>query len=323
MKYILGLDTSCYTTSLAVMDLNGEIVINKQNLLSVKSGERGLQQSNAIFQHLHNLPVITECLRESKFSKNIVGICSSAKPRPVKGSYMPVFMVSHLIGQTLSNILSVPYYQVSHQENHIMAGLYSANGPKTPNFVAVHLSGGTSELLDVSENYNGYNIKIIGATQDLHAGQFVDRVGVAMGLPFPAGPSLEKLALKAVCRNIVIPHYVSGLTIGFSGAETHAQRLLAGDIPKEEVAWGVFICLVKTLQKWIYSAIHDKINKNVLLVGGVSSNQIIRCLLKDALSKMDKDIHLYFADPELSRDNAVGTALLGLKLFTRNDMKHE
>lgn len=325
MKYILGIDTSCYTTSMALVDLHGNLVFSSQVPLEVKVGERGLQQSKALFQHLHRLPSFTEKVANFIQPKeDIAAICSSSRPRPLSDSYMPVFMVSHLVGQAFANMLGIPYYSVSHQENHIQAGQFSAQGPKCSNFLTIHLSGGTTELLEVTDRGAAFEINIMGATQDLHAGQFVDRVGVAMGLPFPAGPYLEEYALEGHEGKVRIPSYVKGLTVGFSGAETHALRLIKQGICKKDVAAAVYHCLVKTMEKWICNVTRGKKTKNILMVGGVTSSTIFRGKLTKRLKKMDNDICLYFAEPQLSKDNAVGTALLGLKLYksdnNRNNM---
>jgi len=216
MKYVLGLDTSCYTTSIALVDLSGNIILNRQIPLDVVAGERGLQQSKALFQHLHRLPRITEELRKAINPKNdLAAVCATSCPRPVEGSYMPVFMVSHMAGQAFANILDIPYYEISHQESHIQAGIASAGGPQASKFMAIHISGGTTELLNVMDCGTSYQIRIVGATQDIHAGQFVDRVGVAMGLLFPAGLQLEELANRGNENEVVIPSSVKGLTLAF------------------------------------------------------------------------------------------------------------
>lgn len=320
MKYILGMDTSCYTTSIALVNLDGHVLLSKQTPLEVELGQRGLQQSKALFQHLHRLPdVASEVAGVIDPKSELAAVCATCRPRPVEGSYMPVFMVSHLAGQAFANILGIPYYAVSHQESHIQAGIFSAGGPCSQRFLAIHLSGGTSELLKVTDVGTGFEIEILGATQDLHAGQFVDRVGVAMGLQFPAGVYLEELALKGKDGYVTIPFSVNGLTISFSGPEAHAQRLLARGAKQEDVALAVYNCLAGTLEKWILNAVGvpGVDVKDVLLVGGVASSAILRRKLLDRLKKRDKSIRLYFADPLLSRDNAVGTALLGLKLYRR------
>ncbi|MFY9177713.1 MAG: hypothetical protein WBI74_06865 [Caldicoprobacterales bacterium] len=315
MKVVLGFDTSCYTTSMAAVDLKGNLISNGEILLKVDEGQRGISQSKALFQHLHNLPDITSLISYNTQNLDIVAICSSAKPRPVMESYMPVFMVSYLVGKAMANLLKVPFYGTTHQEGHIMAALSSVEGLNEDNFIAIHLSGGTSEMLDVNKKEAGFDISIIGKTQDLHAGQFVDRVGVALGLSFPAGPKLEELALKGQRGKVIIPSFVRKDEIGFSGAETHARRLIeAGENPAD-IALAVFMCLVKTLEKWIANAIKERKIKNILMVGGVSSNSIIRQHLEIRLKKYDKSIRLLYAQPNLSRDNAVGVALLGLQKY--------
>jgi len=149
MKYILGIDTSCYTTSMAGVDLNGNIIFSFQKQLDVPLGERGLKQSTALFHHLNNLPILTNTLRSLASCHEIAAVCASDRPRPIEGSYMPVFQFSYRIGQSISDLLRVPFFKVSHQENHIMAGRYTARGPNSDQFLTFHLSGGTSELLYV------------------------------------------------------------------------------------------------------------------------------------------------------------------------------
>jgi len=316
MKYIIGFDTSCYTTSMAVIDLDGNIILNQQELLPVEQGQRGIRQSKALFEHLHNLPKLTKKIGQAISPQDIEAVCASIKPRPIEGSYMPVFMVSCLVGHSFANLLNVPFYETTHQESHIMAGKYTAEGLTADRFLAIHLSGGTSELLEVQTTDDGFHISILGATQDLHAGQFVDRIGVALGLPFPAGPSLEKLALKGK-EGIDIPSFVRGTTIGFSGAETHAMRLINKGYEPADIALGVYLCLSKTLEKWISTAIELSGVSDVLLVGGVSSSAFLREQLTTVFNKQNKHVNLYFAEPSVSKDSAVGTALLGLKKHKR------
>ncbi|NLI60615.1 MAG: O-sialoglycoprotein endopeptidase [Clostridiales bacterium] len=315
MKVILGFDTSCYTTSMAMVDLERNLIFSNQTLLKVDKGNRGLSQSKALFQHLHNLPHITELISQAGQNLDIVAICSSIKPRPSKDSYMPVFKVSSLIGKSMANLLKVPFYETSHQEGHIMAGLSSVEGLNDDRFLAIQLSGGTTEMLEVQRKGTGFDISIIGWTQDLHAGQFVDRVGVALGLPFPAGPALERLALEGQQGKIIIPSFARGMEVGFSGAETHALRLREKGENPEDIALAVFMCLVKTLEKWIRRATEKTKIKDILLVGGVASNSIVRRHLESRISKYDRSINLYYAQPSLSKDNAVGVALLGLEKY--------
>lgn len=312
-EYSLGIDTSCYTTSFAVISSDRQVIYNSQILLEVEPGARGLRQSNGIFKHIQNIPNITHELSRAMDTENIVVVSSSTRPRPIAESYMPVFKVGDMVGRTISDFLRVPFYPTSHQETHIEAGKFSAGGPRGDNFLAIHFSGGTSELLVVEDTGAGYGIEIIGNTQDLHAGQFVDRIGVSMGLSFPAGPELEKLAMTGRDYEIDIPVFVRDMTIGFSGAETYTKRLI-GEYAKSDIAMAVYNCLANTLYRWILNAVSLTKITDVLLVGGVTSSYILRQKLH-ALFERDTGIELFFADPGLAKDNALGTALIGLKHY--------
>lgn len=314
MKYALGIDTSCYTTSFAVVSLEGKVVYNSQVLLEVEKGKRGLRQSNAIFKHIQNIPQITHELGTTIDPNKIVVVSSTIRPRPMEDSYMPVFLVGETIGRALSDFLLVPFHPTSHQESHIAAGKFSANGPMGDNFLAIHFSGGTSELLKVDVSNAAYDIEILGKTQDLHAGQFVDRMGVLMGLNFPAGPQLEELARHGRDDKINIPVFVRDMTIGFSGAETYTKRLIQKEYKKEDIAIAIYNCLAKTLYKWITNAVSQTNLTDVLLVGGVTSSNILRKKLCAHFEKRP-EIELFFADPKFAKDNAIGAALLGLKYY--------
>lgn len=319
MKYVLGIDTSCYTSSLACVSLEGEVLLNKQVLLELADGTRGLQQSKAIFNHLKNLPSITSELKSTIDKPELVAVCSSVKPRPQKDSYMPVFVLSQSLGQVIANINNVPYYESTHQENHIMSGLYRLGGFKAKHFLVVHLSGGTTELLDVRVHNHGFDIDMIGSSLDLHAGQFVDRIGVSLGLPFPSGPHLEELANNEL-ESYDIKYYVKGLNISFSGPETHIQRQIVKGLDSRKIARGVYISLIKTLGKWLINAVKKGYPRDVLLVGGVSSSRIIREGLRADSGIKNEGLSLYFADPQLSKDNALGTALIGLNIYKTSNV---
>lgn len=319
MKYVLGIDTSCYTSSLACVSLEGEVLLNKQVLLELADGTRGLQQSKAIFNHLKNLPSITSELKSTIDKPELVAVCSSVKPRPQKDSYMPVFALSQSLGQVIANINNVPYYESTHQENHIMSGLYRLGGFKAKHFLVVHLSGGTTELLDVRVHNHGFDIDMIGSSLDLHAGQFIDRIGVSLGLPFPSGPHLEELANNEL-ESYDIKYYVKDLNISFSGPETHIQRQIVKGLDSRKIARGVYISLIKTLGKWLINAVKKGYPRDVLLVGGVSSSRIIREGLRADSEIKNEGLSLYFADPQLSKDNALGTALIGLNIYKTSNV---
>lgn len=322
MKAVLGIDTSCYTTSVAVADINGNLVGEHRRLLTVPVGEKGLPQSQAVFQHIQNIAGVFEFIEPLLKNKELVAIAASIKPRPIKDSYMPVFTVSEALGRVLASTLGIPFWGTTHQEGHLIAGLWSAglwsNQLSPPlSFLAVHLSGGTSELLLVTTRPGEarLNIDILGATQDLHAGQLIDRVGVALGLPFPAGPHLEKLARKAHDTKVFIPSSVKEYSFSFSGSETHAKRLISQGVAREEIARAVENCIAKTLEKVLRRAVEETGLKTVLIVGGVAANKHLRERLRHRLEHPAVGAQLYFAEPSLSTDNSVGVALSGVMAY--------
>lgn len=313
MTKILGIDTSCYTTSLAIVDSNNHLMTEHRQVLQVPLGEKGLQQSMAVFQHIQNLPVLLAKVSQLVDLREVSAITASTRPRPVEKSYMPVFVAGASFGQALATALKVPFIPTSHQEGHLMAGLWSAGIGLPERFLAVHLSGGTSELLLVNKiNKEGifFNTQILGATTDLHAGQLVDRIGVTLGMPFPAGPYLEKLAAEAE-GTLVIPSAVKDYNFSFSGAETQARKMLKAGHPASEVARAIEKCIAKTVEKVVRKAIENYNCHHVLVVGGVACNNFLRHKLKERLEHRAVGAKLYFAEGKYSSDNAVGVALIG------------
>jgi N6-L-threonylcarbamoyladenine synthase len=308
---ILGIDTSNYTTSVALMDLEGKLVKQRRERLKVDLGERGLRQSEALFQHVKQLPNLIAEVAEGR-KDVLTKIVVSTKPRPQEDSYMPVFTAGFGHAKALASVLGISLIETSHQEGHLMAGLWSAK-INIQKFLAVHLSGGTSEILKVHKNNNNFDIKELGASQDLHAGQFVDRVGVALGLSFPAGSQLERLATKGELGKVSIPSSVQGYQMSFSGPTSAAMRLIELGKGSADIALAVQQCIANSLEKVLKKAIDEEKCKDILIVGGVAANQYIRERLKKRLEHPAVGAKLYFADPKWSSDNAVGTAAMGVK----------
>lgn len=311
MDAVLGIDTSNYRTSLCLIDTSGQIIAEEKQLLSVKEGERGLKQSEALFQHVKRLPELAR--KMAKGGHRIIAIAVSRTPRPATGSYMPVFLAGQMAAEMMAHFFDVPLYYTSHQEGHIAAGEYTLPAPlSTDRFLAVHLSGGTSELLDCTKQNGGYAIAHIGGTQDLHAGQLIDRVGVALGLPFPAGPYLEELAKGAGDADFSVPSSVFAYTFSFSGPEAALLRAVEQKVPAAQIARAAEKCIAATLEKVLRTAVENGYAKDILIVGGVSANLYIKNRLVKRLTHRAVGARLYFADPAYAGDNAFGVARIGL-----------
>ena len=307
-RVVIGLDTSCYTTSAAAVTVDGQVVASCRKLLPVKEGERGLRQSEAVFIHVRQLPGRLEELGQAIRGMEIAAVCVSSRPRDEEESYMPVFHVGDAQGRGIAAMLGVPCFASTHQRGHIAAARVDS-GVEEGDLLAVHLSGGTTELLCLQ----GEKLTLLGGTLDLHAGQVVDRAGVALGLPFPAGPHLEKLALAGHSQ-ARLPVSMEGgdLYCHLSGAETQLQRWIAsGALPREDIAREVYDLLARTVARSVCAGAKQTGVGQVLMAGGVASSPLFREMVTERMRKRDRNLRVYFGRPEYSGDNAVGAALIG------------
>lgn len=298
----LGLDTSNYTTSVAVY---GEAVQkNVSRLLDVPSGTLGLRQSDALFQHVKRLPELMDKLRDEGLLTDIRAVGVSTRPRAVDGSYMPCFLAGESVGRSVADVLGVPFFPVSHQQGHLAAAaVCSGHGELLDSpFLAWHLSGGTTELLYVKPE--GYNVvaHCIGGTEDISAGQLIDRTGKRLGLDFPAGKALDALSATADKENYFTVK-IKELTFSLSGMENQVEgQLAAGEIP-ENIAAFALRSVSNVIVRVTGQALLQYGDLPVLCSGGVASNRLIRRELEAACGAV-------FAPPEYSTDNAMGVAIL-------------
>lgn len=300
----LGIDTSNYTTSVAIYK-NGSILQEKE-LLPVKKGERGLRQSDAVFHHTQQLPTIIENI----FNKyddlaNITSIGVSSTPRSVSGSYMPCFTVGTATARALAATMKIPLYKFSHQQGHILAALYGANSINliTQKFLAFHISGGTTEAVLVKpDKDNIISTNIVAETLDLNAGQLVDRVGVSLGLDFPCGNQLEKLA-KKYSEKVKVKSTLKGFNCCLSGIENKCNKMLIDGEPKEKIAAYVLAYINQTLFDMSNLLLKEHGKMPIVFSGGVMSNSIIKESLTNKMNGL-------FSPPQFSADNAAGIAVL-------------
>ncbi len=310
-KVVIGIDTSNYTTSCAVCDFNGTILENYKEPLPVRDGERGLRQSDAVFAHVKNFQIISSRIKEKHADYEIVAIGYSAYPRDALGSYMPCFLVGQAVGEMISALYGIPSFQFSHQSGHIQAALYSAGILTQEAFIAFHVSGGTTEIVSVKPSECGFEVELIGGSTDLHAGQAIDRIGVKMGISFPCGKEIERLAKENI-KNI--PSYkisVTDFSCNLSGLENLALKLYKETNDKCLTAAFVLNFIANTLEKLTDNIRNKYGNIKIVYAGGVMSNKIIQSYISEKFSEV------YFAEPEFSADNACGTAILTYKKFTK------
>ena len=375
-KVFLGIDTSCYTTSVAIMNEDGELIGEARQILSVKPGHCGLQQSEMVFQHTRNLPRLVEAAvgqalgvaqgvsasGEAKYegSGGLVGLAKagyelaaigvSGYPRPLENSYMPAFLAGLSVARSMAAVTGAQLHIISHQENHLEAGLWSAGGPNVARFLLLHASGGTTDVLLAERQQDGrYRITEVGGSMDLHAGQFVDRIGVALGLQFPTGPALEELAEEALKQSVAInssvaasavkaasesetnacaaekaeimvelPVSVRKLQVSLSGPCTAALRKLEAGAEPAALALGVEHALAETFARVLRNGAQEYRVRDVLLVGGVGSNKYIRQHVERKLAKLRYPVRLWVPEGRYSCDNATGCAAFAKRMGMDN-----
>ena len=304
MRCVLGIDTSNYTTSAAVFFPENGQIIQKKMLLPVKAGERGLRQSDAVFHHTVQLPQIMSGLFSEAGDVSVTAIGVSEKPRLIDGSYMPCFLCGTGLAESLSAVTSAAIHKTSHQIGHVLAALYSADQLRLVNerFIAFHVSGGTTGCL-LCEPDSEHILKIteIASSSDLKAGQAIDRCGVMLGLKFPCGAELEKLAVNS-SRKFKIRPVVRDGCCSLSGVENKCSAMLANGESREDIARFCIESVLAAVDSMTEYAIARMGDLPVVYAGGVMSDKIIR-------EKLESKYGAYFASPEFSCDNAAGTAV--------------
>ena len=310
---VLGLDTSNYTTSAAVFD--GERGRNQGRLLEVRPGELGLRQSDALFQHVKHLPEVVEALLGEEGLGTVQAVGASTRPRAVEGSYMPCFLAGASQGQVLSQVLGVPFYAFSHQQGHLAAAAWSAGRLDLLDrpFLAWHLSGGTTELLRVEPEEDGVAVRaeILGGTSDISAGQLIDRTGVLLGLPFPAGKALDALSGQADA-DLAYPVKRNDLTFSLSGMENQVKKLLEAGEKPANIARFTLDTVTDIVLRVTREAQRRYPGLPVLCSGGVASNTRLRAALGESCGAL-------FAQPQYATDNAMGTAILTWRALRRGE----
>ncbi len=317
----IGFDTSNYTSSVASFDgTEGNSVCR---LLPVKAGELGLRQSEALFSHIKRLPELSDRLFAHLDPTQIAAVGVSTRPRAVEGSYMPCFLAGESQARVLAAALHVPLFTFSHQQGHIAAVLWSAGRLELlgSDFLAWHLSGGTTELLLVHTSPAGeIDCEKIGGTTDISAGQLIDRTGQLLGLEFPAGKALDALAGEASGirhpaseppvgggvldaprppRTDWFRVKVHGCEFSLSGVQNQVQNYFAKGATPAETAYFALRSVIEAVKKATKNAQKER-PLPVLFSGGVASNSMLRRLMPDAV----------FGEPRYSTDNALGIAVL-------------
>ena len=216
---------------------------------------------------------------------------------------MPCFMVGYSHAKMLSDLLKVPLVEVSHQQGHVAASLWSAGHLELMDqpHLAWHLSGGTTELLLVEPEGENVRCTKIGGTTDISAGQLIDRTGQLLELPFPSGKHLDALSREGKMTE-TFKVKCPGMEFSLSGVQNKVQQFHEKhQIPVETAAYALR-CVAQAVLQATTNARKVYPGLPVVFSGGVASNSMLRQVLKP--------LEPIFSEPQYSTDNAMGVAVL-------------
>lgn len=220
---------------------------------------------------------------------------------------MPCFMVGYSHAKLLSDVLHVPLIEVSHQQGHVAASLWSAGRLDLMDkpHLAWHLSGGTTELLLVEPEGKNVRCTRIGGTGDISAGQLIDRTGVMLDLPFPAGRHLDALSADSVSTE-VFKVRCTDMQFSLSGVQNKVEQFHAKHQNPVETAGYALRCVAQAVYTATEQALGAYPGLPVVFSGGVASNSMLRNCMQPFAP--------VFSEPQYSTDNAMGVAVLAHRM---------
>ncbi len=322
---VLGLETSCDETGLAIFDseqidsankgLVGQVLYSQIELHAVYGG---VVPELASRDHIRKLvPLLDELLAQCNLSKNDIDAIAYTKGPGLIGA----LMTGALFGRSLAYGLGIPAIGVHHMEGHLLAPLMGANPPPFP-FVSLLVSGGHTQLI-AAKGIGEY--EILGESIDDAAGECFDKAAKMLGLPYPGGPNIAKLAETGNPNAYDLPRPMlhRGLDFSFSGMKTAVHNLIkdtpnsggSGNLADSEpqvradIAASFQHAMVDTLVRKCVKALKQADMTRLVIAGGVSANTYLRETLETELAKVNATVH--YAPPALCTDNGAMIAYAG------------
>ncbi|MBL8300403.1 MAG: tRNA (adenosine(37)-N6)-threonylcarbamoyltransferase complex transferase subunit TsaD [Rhodanobacteraceae bacterium] len=309
-KPVLGIESSCDETGVAVYDLERGLLAHRlYSQIRLHAEYGGVVPELASRDHVRKLlPLVRETLAAAGLGvSDLGGIAYTAGP-----GLIGALLVGAAAARALAWSLELPAIGVHHMEGHLLAPLLEADAPEAP-FVALLVSGGHSMLIAV-DAIGSY--RLLGDTLDDAAGEAFDKTAKLMGLPYPGGPQLARLAESGVPGRYRFSRPMTdrpGLDFSFSGLKT--QVLLAWqnsdqtDATRADIARGFEEAMVDTLRIKCLRALEVTAARSLVIAGGVGANKRLRAQLAQA--GQDKGFRVYFPRPEFCTDNGAMIALAG------------
>lgn len=312
---VLGIETSCDETGVAIYDSEAGLLADclySQVEIHAKYG--GVIPELASRDHIRKtLPLIEEVIEKAGIdASEIEGVAYTAGP-----GLVGALLVGAAIGRTLGMAWDVPTIGVHHMEGHLLAPMLEPEPPEFP-FVALLVSGGHTQLVKVG-GIGQY--ELLGESLDDAAGEAFDKVGKMLGLPYPGGPHVAKLAQSGDPARFNFPRPMinrPGLDFSFSGLKTYVRNTItslrdeSGELAEQDaadIARAFEEAVVNTLSIKCRRALEETGYKKLIIAGGVSANLRLREVLEEAMAKVDG--RLFYAQLKYCTDNGAMIAYAG------------
>lgn len=310
---ILGIESSCDETSVAIVKNGREVLSNVINTqISIHELYGGVVPEIASRNHVENIsPVMKEALKEANIKiDDVDGIACTYGP-----GLVGALLVGVSYAKALSYAANKPLIGVNHIQGHIAANYITYKELKPP-FLTLLISGGNTQLVLVKD-YTEF--EILGKTRDDAVGEAFDKIARVIGLGYPGGPKMDKLAQEGT-PNIVLPKvHIDGLDFSFSGLKTAIINLhhKTPDINKADLAASFEKDVAEILLENTKKAVKETNINKIALAGGVSANSYIRKAFKELEEK--ENIKVYYPELKLCTDNAAMIASAGYYNFLKGN----
>ncbi|MFZ7275414.1 tRNA (adenosine(37)-N6)-threonylcarbamoyltransferase complex transferase subunit TsaD [Avibacterium avium] len=312
---ILGIETSCDETGVAIYDENNGLIANQlYTQIALHADYGGVVPELASRDHIRKTaPLIQAALQEANLSaQDIDGIAYTCGP-----GLVGALLVGSTIARSLAYAWNVPAIGVHHMEGHLLAPMLEENAPHFP-FVALLVSGGHTQLVRV-DSVGQY--EVLGESIDDAAGEAFDKTAKLLGLDYPGGAALARLAEKGTPNRFTFPRPMTdrpGLDFSFSGLKTFAANTINQAIKEEgtlteqtkaDIAYAFQQAVVETLVIKCRRALQETGFKRLVIAGGVSANQQLRQALNELMAQLGGEV--FYPQPQFCTDNGAMIAYTG------------
>ncbi|MFZ7172714.1 tRNA (adenosine(37)-N6)-threonylcarbamoyltransferase complex transferase subunit TsaD [Avibacterium volantium] len=312
---ILGIETSCDETGVAIYDENDGLIANQlYTQIALHADYGGVVPELASRDHIRKTaPLIQAALQEANLSaQDIDGIAYTCGP-----GLVGALLVGSTIARSLAYAWNVPAIGVHHMEGHLLAPMLEENAPHFP-FVALLVSGGHTQLVRV-DSVGQY--EVLGESIDDAAGEAFDKTAKLLGLDYPGGAALARLAEKGTPNRFTFPRPMTdrpGLDFSFSGLKTFAANTINQAIKEEgtlteqtkaDIAYAFQQAVVETLVIKCRRALQETGFKRLVIAGGVSANQQLRQALNELMTQLGGEV--FYPQPQFCTDNGAMIAYTG------------